>query len=113
MSNYVIGALSYEDKVTAEDGLFIAAALTAYDSETEPIYDPRYGDLTIETYGWSEIEVSKSVLDSRTCSDEELGLLSGAEYPIYKNENEVRTWKKKFKCVDEKDFIKFVTENNC
>ena len=52
ISNYQVGALTYEDKYSGEDGFFIAAALTAYDSETEPMDDPRYGDLTVGYYGW-------------------------------------------------------------
>ena len=40
-------------KFSPEEGFFVAAALTAYDSETEPIEIPElYGELVIEHYGW-------------------------------------------------------------
>ena len=45
--NYAEGALTFDDKFTADDGFFIAAALTKYDSETEPINEPRHGELVI------------------------------------------------------------------
>ena len=50
--NYSEGAFTQEDTFTAEEGLFIAAALTEYDSNTEIIEDKRYGELVIEQYGW-------------------------------------------------------------
>ena len=52
VTNYVVGALNYTEKFTKEDGFLVAAALTKYDSDPEPLYDPRHGDLTIEYYGW-------------------------------------------------------------
>ena len=47
VTNTSEGALTFDDKFTADEGMFIAAALTAYDSETEPIDDPRHGALVI------------------------------------------------------------------
>ena len=108
ISNYVIGALTYEDKITAEDGFFVAAALTNYDDETEPLYDPRYGDLTLEHYGWDSIglQPSSTVLPTRNCSDEDLGLDASADFPIFAGSfNEVKTWKKKFRCTNEKNLV--------
>ena len=52
MSALIEGALDYSEKFTAEDGFFVAVALTEYDSNTEVIEDPRYGELVIEHYGW-------------------------------------------------------------
>ena len=34
---------TFDDQFTADDGLFLAAAFTAYDSETEIIERPEYG----------------------------------------------------------------------
>ena len=100
ISNYQVGALTYEDKYTGEDGFFVAAALTKYDSETEPIDDPTYGDLTMEYYGWGyedEIGSKSTPLGTHACSDEELGLSNEVEYPIFATSaNEVKTYKKKF-----------------
>ena len=45
-------SLDYRDHFTSKDGLFIAAALTEYDSNTEIVEDARYGELIIEHYGW-------------------------------------------------------------
>lgn len=47
VTNTSEGALTFDDKFTADEGMFIAAALTGYDSETEPIDDPRHGALVI------------------------------------------------------------------
>ena len=100
ISNYQVGALTSDDQYSGSDGFFIAAALTEYDSETEPIDDPRYGDLTMEYYGWGyegELGNKKSPLGTHACSDEELGLSSDVEYPIFATSaNEVATYKKKF-----------------
>ena len=52
MSNYQVGALTYEDEFTGDDGFFFAVALTKYDTDPEPIDDPRYGEMIIEYYGW-------------------------------------------------------------
>ena len=40
------------------------------------------------------------------CSDDELGLTPGLDYPlIEESTNEVVTWKKKFKCVEEDKYV--------
>ena len=67
---------------TKDQGLFIAAALTQFDSETESIEDWRYGELIFETYGWgydSSISAAAGPLDHHQCSDEELGLAPSKE----------------------------------
>ena len=50
--SYTEGAFTYEDKFTAENGLFIAAALTEYNQKSEITEEMRYGELVIEHYGW-------------------------------------------------------------
>ena len=46
-------AISDDVKFTTEEGFFVAAALTEYDSNTEIIEVPeKYGELIIEHYGW-------------------------------------------------------------
>ena len=42
------GAFTDQDTFSADDGLFIAAALTEYDENTEVIEEKRYGELIIE-----------------------------------------------------------------
>ena len=41
-----------DDVVTYENGFNIAAALTKYDSETEDILDPTYGEIVFKRYFW-------------------------------------------------------------
>lgn len=45
-------AIDQDFKFTAQHGLFVAAALTEFNSETENIEDAKYGELTIEQFGW-------------------------------------------------------------
>ena len=52
IGNYAEGAYTFNDTFTANEGLFISAALTKYDSNTEIIEEKRYGELVIEQYGW-------------------------------------------------------------
>ena len=53
MSALVEGEIDQRDKFTAtKNEFFVAAALTVYDSNTESIEDPKYGELVIEHYGW-------------------------------------------------------------
>ena len=56
MGAFVEGAFDYSEKFTAEDGFFVAAALTEYNSNTELIEEPRYGELVIEHVGWGNEE---------------------------------------------------------
>lgn len=104
MSNYQVGALTYDDHFTGDDGFFLAAALTMYDNDPEPISDPRYGEMVIEYYGWGyegELESKKTPIETHSCSDEELGIAEGGEYPIFEtSEYLVDLWKKKFVCAD-------------
>ena len=71
-SNYVTDALTFEDRFSAEDGFFVAAALTKYDSDPEPLDDPRYGELTIEHYSWGFegfTVLGQKKLQMHSCSD--------------------------------------------
>lgn len=72
------GAIEYSAKFTAaDDGFYFAAALTEYDSNTESVEDPRFGELVIEHYGWGysgSIGTKNTTLETHPCSDEELSL---------------------------------------
>ena len=108
-------AFTHDEKFTAEEGFFIAAALTEYDSNREVIEEARYGELIIEHYGWGcsdngivANDCSKA-LEYHYCSDEELGFTPGPDtliYPIIETSvNEVETWKKKFKCIKKEELV--------
>ena len=74
----MVDAIDYNEKFDSSKGFFVAAALTAYDNETEVIEDPTYGELVIEQFGWGYEESFRSEsrdLDYHYCSDEELGLV--------------------------------------
>lgn len=118
MSNLEVGALTYDDKFGASKGLFVAAALTAYDTERESIEEPRYGELVIEHYQWGNgggLDSGAGILENHPCSDHELGLKSedddsGATnfrtFSIYESSrSEVETWKNKFKCVNRDELV--------
>ena len=82
MSALLENAITSDYRFTKDQGLFIAAALTQFDSETESIEDWRYGELIFETYGWgydSSISAAAGPLDHHQCSDEELGLAPSKE----------------------------------
>ena len=108
MSALVENEFDYKKNFDTEQGFFVAAALTEYDSNREIIEKPEYGELIIENYGWGYEEDqlgSRSIpLDYHYCSDEELGFVRGPEtliYPVLESSlQEVETYKKKFKCVD-------------
>ena len=98
--------IDFNFKFTADDGFFMAAALTAYDTETEIIEREEYGELAIELYGWGYdggIGFSKPApIDYHYCSDEELGFVQGPNtsiFPIFSSSvAEVQLYRKKFKC---------------
>ena len=77
------------------------------------IEEARFGELIIEHYGWGydeeQIGNQSGELSYRYCSDEELGLAnspSATIYPIVKTSlAEVQIYRKKFKCVDQKDLV--------
>ena len=66
----------------------------------------------IEHYGWGnegQTSSSDGKLKLHSCSDEELGIERGPNsliYPVYPNDLEqVKVWRKKFKCIDPKDMM--------
>ena len=114
MGNLAEGAYTYDDTFTADNGLFIAAALTEYNYETEIIEEKRYGELIIQHYGWgntADFGLENTVLDTHYCSDAELGLAPDPDnissiYPIFESQKkEIELWKKKFKCIPREDLI--------
>ena len=44
--------IDFNFKFTTEEGFFLAAALTEYNSDREITEDKRYGELVIDHYGW-------------------------------------------------------------
>ena len=94
-----------------EHGLYFGAALTYYDSDPEPIEDPKYGELVISWHGWGntgEVGYQDIDLDLHYCSDEELGLTRRDDtsmYPIDDSSyDEILLWKRKFKCAKPEDY---------
>ena len=65
--------------------------------------------MVIEYYGWGyegELESKKTPIETHSCSDEELGIDEGGEYPIFEtSEYLVDLWKRKFVCADQKDLV--------
>ena len=60
-------------------GLNIAAAFTAYDSETEPIDDPTIGEIVFNHYKWGKnadgsIFAGRYKIKAHRCSEAEVGL---------------------------------------
>ena len=45
-------AIDFREPFSTTNGLFLAAALTAYDSNTEIVEEERFGELIIEHFGW-------------------------------------------------------------
>ena len=115
MSATIENAFDFNDKFTAKQGLFVAAALTEYDNNTERIEVPeKYGELVIEHFGWGydDDKISsgtRPAIENHYCSDEELGFIQGPStkvFPIFESSvNEVKTYKKKFKCINEEEIV--------
>ena len=102
----------------AEKGLFLAAALTRYDSNKTVTEEARYGELTFEHNGWTVGEevtgLQEQKLETHPCSDEELGLVDSnptsksqaLTYPLHESSvREVRSFNKKFKCIAPEDLL--------
>ena len=95
-----------------EQGFYVAAALTEYDSNTEIIEEAKYGELVIEYNGWGYSDElgdnKKTPLSYHPCTDSELGLEDGPDnrvYPLSDSQmQELTTYKKKFKCIDPTNF---------
>ena len=69
-----------------------------------------YGELVIAYNGWGNEGSTSSQegkLSNHPCSDEELGIVRGPNslvYPVFENDlDQVKVWKKKFKCIEPKD----------
>ena len=78
MSTLKENAISQDQKFTAKDGFFVAAALTKFDNEKESIEDWTYGELVFSNFGWGYedgISAKRAPLNYHPCSDQELGLV--------------------------------------
>ena len=112
MGAVVENAFDYSDKFSASEGLFIAAAITEYNSNTEVLEEAKYGELVIKHLNWGysdELKSAAKPLSYHWCSDEELGIIPGEKthvYPIFESSlEEVLTYRKKFKCIDPDDMV--------
>ena len=112
MSALMENSVEFTTPFRTSDGFFVAAALTEYDSNTEIVEEERYGELVIEHYGWGYgegIGSGSQAIDYHWCSDEELGIVPGPNtviYPIVESAmNEVKTYRKKFKCINNEDLV--------
>ena len=67
-------------ELTFEDGINFAVGLSSFDTNTEPILDPQYGELVFLKRRWKfsqeegELEDHNEVINTHTCTREELGL---------------------------------------
>ena len=96
------------------NGFNIAAAFTAYDSETEEILDPTYGELVFKHYYWGVQEDGnykagrKKIASMHKCTPKELGLGDDIKESKFMPTNEsnralVNTYQKKMQCIGEED----------
>ena len=96
-------ALSTADVFSNDRGLNFAIAFTAYDGETEPILDKKYGEIVFNEYKWGEdadgsFFAEYNRLPMHTCSAEELGTTGDDNsqatfFPLYPDRlAEVRTY---------------------
>ena len=86
MSALMENSIDFTTPFKTDDGFFVAAALTEYDSNTEIVEEERYGELIIEHYGWGYgegISSGSNAIDFHWCSDEELGFVQGPNTVIY------------------------------
>jgi len=67
-----------DDPFSYQDGFFVAAALTEFNNDPEPVERPEYGELHIEHYGWgndnADFAVGSNQIKSHECSEAELGI---------------------------------------
>ena len=104
-------ALTQTERFSSKDGFFIAAALTKYDKDPEPIEQEEFGELVIEQYGWGNedlgYEYGSREIPNHQCSNSELGLTEAEDpespnvvYPIVSQQfEEVKRYSRKFKCI--------------
>ena len=107
-------ALDYNFKFNAkDDGFFVAAALTEYNSNTTVTEEARYGELIIRHYGWGysddAIGAEGKAIEYHFCTDEELGLVEGPDTIVFPRQetmiSEVISYKNKFKCINNEDLV--------
>ena len=58
MSALIDNNIDDDFRFTANEGFFISAALTRYNSNTTLTEDPRYGELIFEHFGWGNTDIS-------------------------------------------------------
>ena len=102
-----------DDVFRYSDGLNIAVAFTAYDSEREWILDKSYGEILFNEYKWGTDAdgnpfTARNRLETHQCTREELNLegdpANAKFYPLHpSSEYYVDFFYKKFLCVDSKD----------
>ena len=69
---------SADHTFTSEDGFELAFGITAFDSNQEPIDDPRYGRLNAMYVSWgTSAGTIYESLDMHNCTREELGFEGG------------------------------------
>ena len=92
-----------------EQGMNLAFAFTAYDSETENILLPEYGKISFNRYSWGvresgEYFVTVDEIQSHTCTREELGLNPEIESSFYSysdtDKTLINSYQKKMRCID-------------
>ena len=69
-----------------EQGFYMAAGLTEYDSNPEIIEEAKYGELTFSYYGWDgnlNQEAERRTLDFNYCTQEQLGLKPSQETLLF------------------------------
>ena len=98
-----------------DSGLQIAFAITAYDSNREPIEQPEYGELKAYYKSWGIMDTNDvhfEELQTDYCTREQLGLFEDADevkitdregslfYPTHKSYiNDFTFYSKKYKCI--------------
>ena len=104
-----------DHKFSMSDQQFqVAAAITAYDGDPEPIEDPSYGTLVFKKKQWNYqdepfVEFGFADLKSRPCTESDFNWGDGREsdkeslfYPIASfNKNDLKIYSGKMKCLDE------------
>ena len=114
--------LTYDDTFSYQNGLNVAVAFTSYDSETEWILDPSYGELVFKHFAWGpnpdgSYFTKREQKKSHICSREELGLTEDVEkskfMPLVSSDRGfVDAYQKKFICLDEEDLFLYGDYNS-
>ena len=87
--------------------------MTTLDDISEEVVDlHRYGNFVFYHEGWAYWDSSETSnyllnkLETHACTPQELGLDSDSQFPIDSDyRNLVLKWSKKFKCVDDTDYV--------